>query len=416
MEYIVKPGDSLSLIAAAKGTNVATLMRLNPEIKDANQIHTGSVLTVPDTAVARGNCSLGSIAQKSECASDDFVLGFYWNDEARQQEDIYTEIYGEEMNFALRSIFEGNNAHLGALVLPGEIVIVSNMPKSTADRERLNTLREEARLASEGIQQLTVEEATTVKRHIEILENPSALEGAVATQGAALGVLSAAAGRRLGDLKSVLTEINSGYLDELSRNGGTARFSQDFYARRSGLFKRLDNAADRLTMSRLSIPQYRGIKNTLGLSTKSILHNASSILEQGEVPQLGRRIQTVSSWMKGASRLGWAGIAIDVGLRTNKVVDACTLGNENECKSASFKQVGGVLGSAGGGAVTGAVAAKGAVLVVGSLALIFGVTIGAPVIAVVALAGAGVGAYVGGSIGGAAGESFGEVIYERIGK
>lgn len=412
MEYIVKPGDSLSLIAAAKGTNVATLMRLNPEIKDANQIHTGSVLTVPDTAVARGNCSLGSIAQKSECASDDFVLGFYWNDEARQQEDIYTEIYGEEMNFALRSIFEENNAHLGALVLPGEIVIVSNMPKSTADRERLNSLREEARLASEGIQQLTVEEATTVKRHIEILENPSALEGAVATQGAALGVLSAAAGRRLGDLKSVLTEINSAYLDELSRSSGTSRFSQDFYARRGGLFKRLDNAAERLTMSRLSIPQYRGIKNTLGLSTKSILHNASSILEQGEVPQLGRRIQTVSSWMKGASRLGWAGIAIDVGLRTNKVFDACTLGSESECKVASFKQVGGVLGSAGGGAVTGVVAAKGAVLVVGVLALIFGVTLGAPVIAVVALAGAGIGAYAGGSGGGVVGEKIGEMIYE----
>ncbi len=416
MEYIVKPGDSLSLIAAAKGTSVATLMRLNPEIKDANHIHTGSVLIIPDTAAARGNCSLGSIAQDSECASDDFVLAFYWNDEARPQEDIYTEIYGEEMHFALRSIFERNNAHLGATVLPGEIVIVSNMPKSTADRERLNSLREQARLASEGIQQLTVEEATTLKRHIEILESPSVIEGVVATQGTALGVVSATAGRRLSDLKSVLKEINSTYLDELSRSGGTSRFSQVFYERRSGLFKRLDNAAERLTMSRLSIRQYHGIKNTLGLSTKSILHNASSILEQGEVPQLGRRINTVSNWMKGASRLGWAGIAIDVGLRTNKVVDACTIGSESECKVASFKQVGGALGSAGGGAVVGAVAAKGAVMVVGGLALIFGVTLGAPVIAVVALVGAGAGAYVGGFIGGAAGESFGEVIYERIGR
>jgi len=66
-----------------------------------------------------------------------------------------------------------------------------------------------------------------------------------------------------------------------------------------------------LSLSIINIRNYDSIKTTLGLCTKSILHNASAIAERGEVPQLGLRINTVSNWAKGAGHLGYLGIAIN---------------------------------------------------------------------------------------------------------
>jgi hypothetical protein len=224
-------------------------------------------------------------------------------------------------------------------------------------------------------------------------------------------VLSTSAGQRLGEVKKILENINTAYMDELRRSGGSSRLSPAFYAQRQQLFGQLDNAANRLTMSRLNIRQYNKIKHTLGLSTKSVLHNANEILDRGQVPKLGQRINTVSAWAKGSKQLGYVGIAIDAGVRTTKIYDACTIGNNQQCERVSFAQVGGLSGAVGGGYTGGLVGAKVAVLAVGGIAILLGVTVGAPVLAVVALVGAGAGALIGGTHGGNAGEYVGETIY-----
>ncbi|PAU87430.1 hypothetical protein CK507_12075 [Pseudomonas sp. WN033] len=72
MEYIVKSGDSLSLIARSNSTTVATLMRLNPEIEDANRIYPQQSIRLPDTASTRQTRAIGQIADCSECA-DEYV-------------------------------------------------------------------------------------------------------------------------------------------------------------------------------------------------------------------------------------------------------------------------------------------------------------------------------------------------------
>lgn len=48
--YTIKSGDSLSKIAAANGTSVSELMRLNPQIKNANLIIAGQNLNLPGKA------------------------------------------------------------------------------------------------------------------------------------------------------------------------------------------------------------------------------------------------------------------------------------------------------------------------------------------------------------------------------
>jgi hypothetical protein len=48
--YIIKSGDTLSKIAAANKTDIATLQKLNPNITDINKIYAGANLNLPDVA------------------------------------------------------------------------------------------------------------------------------------------------------------------------------------------------------------------------------------------------------------------------------------------------------------------------------------------------------------------------------
>lgn len=414
MEYTIQQGDSLARIASNHGVTTSNLLRLNPEIEKPDQIRAGQVLRLPETTgTARPGCAAGQVMQDSQCSGATFDLAFYWNDKVQSRQAIYEEIYGREMHFLYRSLFQRNNEHLNETVLPGEIVIISNMPRTDADRQRLDMLREQAKLASEGIQQLTPAEAMTVKRHLDALDYIS-LETVASHQSSALGVLSAAAGQQLGDVKGTLEKINAAYVEELRRTGNANRFSPEFYAKRQQLFGQLNHSLGRLTLSTINIRNYDSIKSTLGLSTKSILHNASAITDRGEVPQLGQRINMVSNWAKGSSRLGYLGIAIDGGVRLNKIKDACTVGNDQACTRTSYMQATGLIGSASVGAVGGLAGAKVATFVVGGAALAFGVTVGAPALAVIAIAGAAAGAYYGGSEGGSFGEYVGDIIYQGM--
>ncbi len=414
MEYSIQRGDSLARIASDHGTTISNLLRLNPEIENPNQIQAGQTLRVPETTgPARPGCTAGQVVQDSQCSGAAFDVAFYWNDKVQRRQAIYEEICGNEMHFLHRSLFQRNNEHLKETVLPGEIVIVSNMPRTDDDRQRLEKAREQAKLASEGIQQLTPDEAMTVKRHLEVLDYIS-LETVASHQSTALGVLSAAAGRQLGDVRSNLEKINAAYVEELRRAGNASRFSPEFYTKRQQLFSQLNHSLGRLTLSSINIRNYHSIKSTLGLSTKSILHNASAITERGEVPQLGQRINTISSWAKGSSRLGYLGIAIDGGVRLNKIQEACTVGNDQACTRTGYMQVTGFIGSASGGAVGGFAGGQIATAVAGGVAIAFGVTVGAPALAVIAIAGAAAGAYYGGSEGGSFGEYMGDIIYQGV--
>lgn len=141
-----------------------------------------------------------------------------------------------------------------------------------------------------------------------------------------------------------------------------------------------------------------------------ILRNASEIIEADHVPQLGERIKTVSNWAKGSKALGWLGVFIDGGVRTNRVVEACQAGTSSECKKVTFREGGGFILGAGGGAVTGIAGAQ--LAIAGATALVFGVTLGAPIIAIVAITGAAVGSYTGGPTLAKFGEYAGELVYE----
>lgn len=55
MTYTVKPGDSLSKIAARNGVTLAQLLQANPQISDPNRINVGDVLNLPNGSASTEN-------------------------------------------------------------------------------------------------------------------------------------------------------------------------------------------------------------------------------------------------------------------------------------------------------------------------------------------------------------------------
>lgn len=69
MQYIVKQGDTLSLIAKANNTTVATLKRLNPSITDIKGIQVGQTITLPSNQqpIEKQTKDLGQVCARGSC-------------------------------------------------------------------------------------------------------------------------------------------------------------------------------------------------------------------------------------------------------------------------------------------------------------------------------------------------------------
>ncbi|MCV6610764.1 MAG: PAAR domain-containing protein [Amphritea sp.] len=356
--------------------------------------------------------SLSSPAPNTEenIEPEPFAAGFIWNTQVSTQIQLYKEHYGR-FNSDTWKLFKQANSHLGSdEVLPGELIIFANAPVTQADQAALDALQAQAKSASQGIQQLTPEEAHTVVQHFTLLDAVNSDQ--LANSSAAVGVSTAVVGQRMTDLQQVLVNIQQNYLDSVEVVNGKARFTQGFYTRRAMLFRQLDNSLNRLTFKAIDIPVSPKVKHTLQLSSKSLLHNWDEIAATGTVPQLGDRINTVARVAKGAKRAGYIGIALDFGVSANAINKACFELENDQCELVTYKEGGRFIGSTAGGYAGAKFGGSLAVGAAGTIALAVGVTLSWPVIAIVGVTGVAVGAYGGSSLGGSIGEGSGELLYK----
>ncbi|AWX98588.1 hypothetical protein A8139_00235 [Marinomonas primoryensis] len=336
-----------------------------------------------------------------------FEAGYLINDKTTTRQQLYYDHVSDKNVFHLAVQFNKNNLHLTPdKVLPGEMVILASKPKTEDDEEKLKILKEQAKLASDGVQQLTEEEAQTAYNHFMLLNYIN--KDGIGEGTAGVGFAAAAMGQRFNNLKSVLEKLNKNYLDHTQVGlGGKASFTPTFYENRKVLFGQLDNTLERLTMSKINIGDHPNIKHTLGLSSKSIIHNWDTVAATGEVPELGKRISQVAKMAKGAKAVGWLAVGVDGVIAVDNIKEACTGDDTSQCEVVSYKETGGFLGSAvlgGYGGSAGAAIASG-------IAIFLGVTTGGVAILAIGFIGAGVGAYGASKGGDAFGEFAGETIY-----
>lgn len=70
-EYTVKSGDTLSAIAQRNQTTLSSLLRLNPDVENPDQIFSGQRLKLPAGNDANfSGCEVGQIAQQPSCAEE----------------------------------------------------------------------------------------------------------------------------------------------------------------------------------------------------------------------------------------------------------------------------------------------------------------------------------------------------------
>lgn len=332
-----------------------------------------------------------------------FNLGWFQCEAETPQSTLFDDLLKDASNPELKAFLLKYNQHLNEPVRMGEIILLpTTEPLTEQDKQAIKELQAEAEAASKGLVKLTPEENVTVIKNFEVFDH--AVQSSLGNVSAGLGVASAAVTSNFKQITGVLSRINNLYISEVSLAGSMKNIDPLFYVKRAELFSELDTALNNLTMKSIQLDAFEQPRNALRLSTKSIIYNAADIAKDGKIPQLGSRIEAISKWSTGATRIGYIGVGLDVALAGSRIQEACTIEN-GECVKTSITETGRVAGGVWGGYA----GASTTVIAAGSIALFFGTALSTPVIAVVAIVGAGVGALYGGDVGEVIGEGVNEI-------
>ncbi|EGQ9133260.1 hypothetical protein GA069_26070 [Vibrio parahaemolyticus] len=315
------------------------------------------------------------------------------------------------------------NSHLNDPLKKGEIVLVSHgEPFDDTTRNKLQNLTEQSQAVSEALAELSDAENDVLHKYLLLFDELTSeylLEAKLrgwptdkfAQVSAGIGALATGTKSHLESINSILKDIENLYIEQVAKPAsmGQQINYQIFTSQRTALFSKLDNSLSKLTLNSLNIPTYEHVKNTLKLSTKSVVHNADEIVRGRSVPDFGKRIANVSSALKGTEAIGKVGIVLSAASAGNSIYDACVINESGKCAKTSTVEVVGFLGGLGGGVVGDVVGST----IGGTAMVIIGVS-SAPVIGVAIATGAVVGSVSGGIIGGGAAKIAAESIYDTL--
>ncbi len=313
------------------------------------------------------------------------------------------------------------NSHLNSPLKKGEIVLVSNgEPYDDTTKNELQNLTEQSQAASQALAELSDAENDVLHKYLLLFDELTSeylLEAKLrgwptdkfAQASAGIGALATGTKSHLESINNILKDIEQLYIEQVAKPAsmGQKVNYQTFTLQRAALFSKLDNSLNKLTFNSLNIPTYDKIKNTLKLSTKSIIHNADEIVRGYSVPDFGKRIANVSGTLKGTETAGKVGIALSVASAGSSIYDACLINDNGECAKTSTVEIAGVIGGVEGGEL--GVMIGGAVG--GAVMLFIGVS-SAPILGVGIAVSSAIGGFSGGVVGGGAAKMIAEPIYE----
>ena len=297
--------------------------------------------------------------------------------------------------------FTATNIHLvNGRVKIGQLVIIT--PENSVECSRVEAdMMEAAILVDKRLADLAEEDKRIIAENYQLLNNITSAGGI--GYGATLTYFS----HHVKNIESILKQIEQLYVK--TYNATSHLKSSKFHQQRQQLFMRLDTTMKTFVgQARMGFSyNFLDTKNSLGLSTKSIVHQWKK--QPGavtDIPSFGKNYNRVSNLSKTLKGAGYVGIALDVGQSGVKIHEACTIGTEQQCTKTSFKEGGRLTGSVVGGGAGGA----GAAYV--TCNLLFGIeTAGTSLLWCGIVAGVA-GGYFGGKTLGRLGESGGVKLYE----
>lgn len=199
-------------------------------------------------------------------------------------------------------------------------------------------------------------------------------------------------------IEQTLKKIEASYQNQF-RTQGTL-IGQQFFIERNQLLNQLKELVNKPILKNLArysikFQQYENMKRALNLSSRSIVHEWSTV-GIGGIPGYSYYLGNAAKAARLLKMGGYIGIGFSFAHTTNQVVNACTKGREGECGKISFRHYAKFALGTGGGMFAGAWGGSAALAGCAALGI---VTAGAGGVAC-----AVVGSVAGGYIGSNAGE------------
>ncbi|GAA3915998.1 hypothetical protein [Litoribacillus peritrichatus] len=298
------------------------------------------------------------------------------------------------------SHFKQVNQHIkNGLVQPGQIVLISpaNTGECSIEEQKFLQVAEKV---DRTLMQLAASEREILAKRYDFLNNAASYSGLL------LGVSNTSWQSHVKQVKAILKNIERSYVTSYNTHGNLN--NQAFFQARKMHFISLNNALLRFAQPKLGGNLLPGdIRNNLGLSTKSIVHQWN---KQGgpaqSIPNFTANYETVAKMARNLKRVGHLGIALTFTSGLANIQKACTVGNDSTCSKSKYTETGKAFGSIGGGIGGGAVTSWAV------CSLAFGVPSAGTSAFWCALVAGAAGGYAGGTLGGMAGNEVGEVLYE----
>ncbi|KAF1076118.1 hypothetical protein [Halodesulfovibrio sp. MK-HDV] len=276
---------------------------------------------VPDTV----NCE--------ENPRTEFCLGWMLVENGQQKEEILKELLPAKEQADKRAFLTKHNEHLDDYVRKGEIVVIPTTdPVVQEDVNKLKEVKVEATAAHRGIHSLPEETSDALNNHFYGFDHSAAnkkeSEGTLSDSAGKIQTWGGALNNRVDnvfkELQNSIDTLDSAYKKAAPEIVESKKLPESLKMVRAETFQKLQRPLDKLALKASGIKVYPKVKHTLGLSTKSIIHNADALLESGEVRSLGRRTEVIAKSAKKVKVSGRTFLYLDIALSAPKVYTAAT--------------------------------------------------------------------------------------------
>lgn len=276
---------------------------------------------------------------------------------------------------------------------PGQILIVAD--PDTPDHltmQMLTTLRQAKNKTNAALIGLSSDDAGFMQKHYGMI---AALTGA---GDKVFGTVGDVGEKYFKAIEQTLKKIEASYQNQF-RTQGTL-ISQQFFVERNQLLNQLKELVNKPLLKSLAryivkFQQYDNMKRALNLSSRSIVHEWSTV-GLGGIPGYSYYVGNAARAARFLKTGGYIGIGFAFVGASNDVVNACSEGRENECRKIAVRDYTKFAVGTGGAMYAGAWGGSAALAGCAAIGI---VTAGAGGVACAA-----VGSLVGGYIGSTAGE------------
>lgn len=323
---------------------------------------------------------------------------FFIVDQHARVDDVIVFLYEHPSTRTVQH-FNEVNAHLKGWVRPGQMVIITPPEPSACAKWEAVMMEAAARVDAE-LASATERERKALAQHYAFLNSAAGYSGTL------YGWSNTYFDQKKKHVERILKNIEELYVQTYKQTGSLNQ--NGFFTRRRALFLQLDQTINGMLETKMfgyDVSPNR-MRAELGLSSKATVHQWKVQGGANNVPAFASNYQRLAIASKNFSRLGYVAIALDVGSSVTNIKAACTAAPGSvHCRKTQHAETGRAIGSIGGGAAGGALAAYGV------CSLVFGLpSAGSSFLWCSIVAGAS-GGYAGSKVMGKAGETIGDKIY-----